>query len=312
MSDETPKNTYPSPEYTGDPADLPKRDYLERLEDYSAGSDLLIGLDVDGTILRHDTSLSDRVREAILAHVAAGTHIVIATGRGVQGTQIALDAIGLTEGIAVVSNGAMIITIGNGDNGVAATDFARGVAADSVPVQLLRAHTFSPHREIKLIANGLPEAVIAVESLTGPTRISGPFPEGELMDDAVLVPVDELVVPDTTRVTIRAPHMSAVEMLEAINKLGLQGVEYAVGWSAWMDLAPQGINKAVGLQEVADLLGTTRSITVGDSGNDCEMLAWADLGIAMGNAKDYVASFADTMAPDVDDDGLAHVLEALL
>ncbi|MDP9806285.1 hydroxymethylpyrimidine pyrophosphatase-like HAD family hydrolase [Trueperella bonasi] len=312
MADETTQNTYPSPEFEGDPANLPVEDYTRWLAPYSAGPDLLVGLDVDGTILHHDTTLSARVREAVQAHIAGGTHIVIATGRGVQATQIALEALGIDSGIAVVSNGAMILSIGESDDGLETTEFNGGVASANVPVRLLRAHTFHPREEIELIAKGLPEAVIAVESLSGPTRISGPFPEGEMLTETVLVPVDELVVPDTTRVTIRAPHMSALEMLEAIQDLGLQGVEYAVGWSAWMDLAPTGINKAVGLQEVADILGTRASITVGDSGNDCEMLAWADVGVAMGNARPYVASFADTMAPHVDDDGLAVVLEELL
>ncbi len=312
MADETPKNTYPSPDYEGDPASLPVEDYEHWLEPYSAGPDLLIGLDIDGTTLYHDTTLSPRVRDAIQAHREAGTHIVIATGRGVQGTQVVLEQLGIDDGIAVISNGAMIISIGDSDFGRKATDFSAGIVGDRIPVRLLRAHTFDPSEEIKLISRGLPEAVIAVESLIGPTRISGPFPEGELLADTVLVPVDELVVPDTTRVTIRAPQMTAMEMLEAIEALGLKGVEYAVGWSAWMDLAPHGMNKAVGLQEVADILGTTTSITVGDSGNDCEMLEWADVGVAMGNAREYVASFADTMAPDVNDDGLAVVLEELL
>lgn len=311
MTDET-TNTYPSPEYDGDPADLPVADYAHWLAPYSAGPDLLIGLDIDGTILHHDTTLSPRVRDAVQSHIEAGTHIVIATGRGVRGTQVVLEELGIDDGIAVVSNGAMIISIGEAEHGRPATDFNGGVASASVPVRLLRAHTFSPHKEIELITAGLPEAVIAVESLTGPTRISGPFPEGEMLADTVLVAPHELVVPDTTRVTIRAPHMSAVEMLEEIEALGLKGVEYAVGWSAWMDLAPHGINKAVGLEEVAGILGTSASITVGDSGNDCEMLEWADVGVAMGNAREYVASFADTMAPDVDDDGLAIVLEELL
>jgi len=312
LADDTPKNTYPSPDYEGDPAALPVGDYKDWLAPFAAGPDLLIGLDVDGTILYHDTSLSPRVRDAVHAHIEAGTHIVIATGRGVQGTQLALEALGIDDGIAVVSNGALIISIGEADYGLPATNFNGGVASTNVPVRLLRAHTFNPREEIEKITTGLPDAVIAVESLSGPTRISGPFPEGELFDDALLVPASDLVAPDTTRVTIRAPHMTAMEMLGAIEALGLQGVEYAVGWSAWMDLAPHGINKAVGLQEVADILGTSSSITVGDSGNDCEMLEWGDVGVAMGNSRDYVASFADTMAPHVDDDGLAAVLEELL
>ncbi|MDN5693261.1 MAG: HAD hydrolase family protein, partial [Micrococcaceae bacterium] len=41
----------------------------------------LVCLDVDGTIVDHDGHLHEPVREAVKAVVAAGHHVVIATGR---------------------------------------------------------------------------------------------------------------------------------------------------------------------------------------------------------------------------------------
>ncbi|QOQ39779.1 HAD family hydrolase [Trueperella pecoris] len=286
------------------------RTLSDALDGVMAGPDLLIGLDVDGTILRHDTSLSPRVREAILAHVAAGTHVIIATGRGIPGTQLALDAVGITSAYAVCSNGAIIAAFGEDQGLVPTTPISPDII--DAPVRLVRARTFDPTREIERVMEALPDVTIAVESMCSATRLSGPFPTGELMGNSVLVPSSELVTPDTTRVTIRAPHMTATQLLEAIEEIGLRGVEYTVGWSAWMDLAPHGISKAVGLQEVKEIVGASRSVTVGDSGNDCEMLAWADVGIVMGNSRDYVREFADTMVPHVNDDGLAVALEAML
>ena len=32
--------------------------------------------------------------------------------------------------------------------------------------------------------------------------------------------------------------------------MGLHGVSYAVGWSAWLDLAPEGVSKASALEQV--------------------------------------------------------------
>lgn len=286
------------------------RELSEALDGITAGPDLLIGLDIDGTILHHDTSLSGRVRDAILAHVAAGSHVIIATGRSLAGTQTALDAIGLSGCYAVCSNGAIIATFGD-DPGLVPTTPVSSEIIDA-PVRIVCAHTFDPSAEIAKILAALPDVAIAVESMSSATRLSARFPTGELCGDTVLVPVDELVTPDTTRVTIRAPHMTALELLTAITELGLHGVEYAVGWSAWMDLAPQGISKAAGLAHVQEIVGAKRTIAVGDSGNDCEMLAWADVGVVMGNSHDYVRKFADAMAPHVDDDGLAVVLEAIL
>ncbi|MFP7696964.1 HAD family hydrolase [Trueperella sp. LYQ143] len=286
-------------------------DWRQVAQGIHAGSDLVIGLDADGTILRHDTSLSERVRDAIQAHIAAGTHIVVTTGRGIQGTQIVLEKLGMECGFAVAANGAIILAIGE-NSPVPTEEIAAHARNNLVDVRLVRAHTFDPSKEIAIIHEALPQALMALESLTTTPRITGPFPPGELNGETTIVPVEELVVPLTTRVTVRAPSMSAEEMLDAVKDLGLPGVHYNIGWSAWMDLAPQGINKAVGLQDVVDIVGAHHTIAVGDSDNDCDMLRWAEVGVAMGNAIAHVRAAANTVCPPVDEDGLAQFLETLL
>jgi len=54
------------------------------------------------------------------------------------------------------------------------------------------------------------------------------------------------------------------------------------------------------------------TVAIGDQRNDVEMLHWAARGVAMGNAPDEVKEVADEVTADVDDDGLAIVLESLL
>ncbi len=289
------------------------RETLEAAELPNAGPDLLIALDIDGTTLRHDTTLSPRVRDAVHAHIDAGTTIMVATGRGVAGTQVALEQIGWDTGYAVSSNGSIILTLGN-DPDERAEDISELVRLDTVPVRLLKSHTFDPSREIEIIAEGLPGTVLALESLTHRTRITSAFPPGELSGHTEIVDIADLAIPNATRLTVRAPHMDARELLAAVNEIGLHGVEYAVGWSAWLDIAPEGISKAVGISDVCDMAGIERrnTVCIGDSGNDCEMLEWAGVGVAMGNAPEYVRSFADTVTEDVNDDGCALVLEALL
>jgi len=48
---------------------------------------------------------------------------------------------------------------------------------------------------------------------------------------------------------------------------------------------------------------------VGDSGNDVSMVQWAGLGVAMGNATPDVLAVADFIAPPVEQDGVATVIE---
>jgi len=50
-------------------------------------------------------------------------------------------------------------------------------------------------------------------------------------------------------------------------------------------------------------------MAVGDSGNDLSMIAWAGLGIAMGDASADVLAAADWVAPPVGADGMAEAIE---
>ncbi len=280
-----------------------------------AGPDLMVALDIDGTTIHHDTSLSPRVREAVHAHLDAGTRLVFATGRGITGTQVALQDVGFDHGIAVVCNGAATTSVGGAVPDSLTTPLPDFLDNNGPVYRLVTAHTFDPSREIELLSAGLPDNVwFALETLDEPTRVTFPFPEDELSGPSRLVPLSDLASDKATRLTVRASQMTARELMDVVSELGLHGVEYAVGWSAWMDITPEGVSKASALEEVRAFFGvdSSHTVCVGDSGNDVDMLSWAGLGVAMGNAPDYVRNHADAVTDHVDDDGCAAVLEALL
>ena len=71
----------------------------------------LIALDLDGTTITHAGVLRPAVREAVQAVAATGMHIVVATGRSIVATTPILDALGLTTGYVVCSNGAVTLAL---------------------------------------------------------------------------------------------------------------------------------------------------------------------------------------------------------
>jgi HAD superfamily hydrolase (TIGR01484 family) len=108
-------------------------------------------------------------------------------------------------------------------------------------------------------------------------------------------------------VIIRDPHSSEEEFVELAEKVGLQGTNYFIGWTAWLDLAPEGVSKASALADVAERLGVDRAnvLAIGDGRNDTEMIRWAGRGVAMGQAPLEVQEAADDVTETVHNDGVA-------
>jgi HAD superfamily hydrolase (TIGR01484 family) len=87
-----------------------------------------------------------------------------------------------------------------------------------------------------------------------------------------------------------------------------------VGWTKgtfWVQISHVNATKQQGIFEVAKVLHIkpTEIIGVGDGYNDFPLLMACGLKIAMGNAVPELKKIADYVAPSVEDDGVAHVIE---
>jgi hydroxymethylpyrimidine pyrophosphatase-like HAD family hydrolase len=82
----------------------------------------------------------------------------------------------------------------------------------------------------------------------------------------------------------------------------------------FLEFAHPAVNKGSGLQFVAELLGFTPAETVacGDGENDRELLDWAGYRVAVANAHDEILQRADLVVPDVEQEGVAQLLDAYL
>lgn len=266
----------------------------------AAAQQLLIALDVDGTILHHDGHLSHRVATSIRALAEAGAHVTIATGRSVVATTPIIEELGLLRRgtFAVCSNGAITIALD--------PDHPDGY-------ELVEAVTFDPRPAVELLRAARPDALVAVEEVGVGFKLSAPFPNGELQGDLRVVDHEELVANPATRVTFRDPNGSAESFTDLVDRIGLHGVNYAVGFTAWLDLAPEGVSKGSALEQVRRRLQIepAATVAVGDQRNDLEMLRWAARGVAMGQAPPEVVAAADETTLAVEEDGLAVLLEQI-
>ena len=82
-------------------------------------------------------------------------------------------------------------------------------------------------------------------------------------------------------------------------------------WSeTGIDIIPRNGGKSTGIQKFLDSQGLRQDeiMAFGDGQNDIEMLRFAGIGIAMGNAKEEVKKVADYVTDTVDHDGIAKAL----
>lgn len=260
----------------------------------------MICLDIDGTTITHEGDLRPAVREAVSAVVAAGHHVVMSTGRAITGTAPIIAELGLTTGWAVCSNGAVTVRLDPS-------------APDGYTIDDEDVVTFDPAPVLTRLREAMPDAMVAVEELGVGFRLSEPYPD-EILGEQQVVPWEELLAHPTTRVILRHPGSTSEDFAAAVERAGLHGVAYSVGFSAWLDINPEGVSKGSALEIVRRRLHVepSRTVAVGDQRNDLEMLRWAARGVAMGNAPDEVKDVADEVTGTVDEDGLADVLRSLL
>lgn len=258
----------------------------------------LVALDIDGTLfVAHEDagtveeSISPAVYDAVQRAYDAGAHIVLATGRSTFGITRVWDLLDLpregTKQHTVASNGAVTFTY--------------------APVEILSHVTFDARVVVEELLQHAPNVSVAVEDIGLGYRVNKLFPEGEITGRMTVQTVDELVAEPVSRVIIRDPDASAEEFIELAEKLGMHGTNYFIGWTAWLDLAPEGISKASALAEVCDVLGVAQEdvLAIGDGRNDIEMLQWAGRGVAMGQAPLAVQEAADFVTETVGNDGVA-------
>jgi len=258
----------------------------------------LAALDIDGTILHEDGFLSEKVREAVRRADARGHEVMLATGRSADATTPVLDQLGVTPRYLVCSNGAVTLERDPDSEGT---------------YRRTRVETFDPSEVLTTIASALTDAHYAVEDAEGLFRYTASFPESAVGPGSEVVPFEELLQVRATRVVVISPNHATEEFLGVVERMGLQRVSYAIGWTAWLDIAPDGVNKATAMEWVRTRLDVPieRTVAIGDGRNDIDMLEWAGRGVAMGQAPSDVIAAANVTTRAVRDDGLAVVLDSL-
>jgi Cof subfamily protein (haloacid dehalogenase superfamily) len=259
----------------------------------------LIGLDIDGTLVHDDGYLSPEVVREVQRVKNLGHEVIIATGRAAANAVPVVRDLGIEHGFVVSSNGAVTVELDQ--------EHPKGF-------KMVDVVTFDPAEVLAELIENLPDAHFAVEDVDGSYRFHRPFPTYALGDQNFETPLEELMHHPVSRVVVLSPQHDVDEFLGLISKIGLASVSYAIGYTAWLDISPQGVTKASALENQRQRLGIANEqvLVMGDGRNDIEMFQWAKAGgglaFAMGQAPEEVQLAATDVTSSVTDDGVARVL----
>ncbi|WP_189667571.1 HAD family hydrolase [Promicromonospora soli] len=254
----------------------------------------LVALDIDGTLMHPNGHISREVRQAIDLARAAGHHLVLATGRSLAGLMPVAARLGLTDGYAVASNGALAIRLDPD-----APDGHR----------YLRARLFDPDPVIRRAKQLAPEVCVAVEEPGWGWRVSGLFDPDALHGEHESTSVADLSAAHAVRVVL-----SGSGIRRHLDALRTTGMTVTPAGPDWLDVTGVGVSKATALEFLRTKLGVPEEATVavGDGADDVEALIWAARGVAMGHASATVRSAADEVTGTITENGAATVLASLL
>ncbi len=259
----------------------------------------LIALDLDGTLFGDDLVISPRARACIAEAQDRGVIVTLATGRMFDFTQPIAQELGVTAPL-IVYQGGMI----------------RAPEADEPLYQAT-------------MTSQLAQEVLVWQAQWGGTPVlyaddgvylhrEQPWSEDFLHDmvGEQLIWVDDLfsVLDERERLIklIVVAEVTEADWIEADTR-GHFGdrLEIVRSHAMFVEVNPPGVTKGKALSRLAAHLAVPQDqvMAVGDQGNDETMVAWAGLGVAMGNASPAVKAVADWIAPPLAEDGAAVAIE---
>ncbi len=244
-------------------------------------------LDIDGTIIRYDyqASPSKRVIEAIKKAQNKVT-VSLVTGRSYRSTRRLLQELGITHGYAVVDGGAIIMDVSTH------TPLYENFISKSDVEKIL---TVFEEEDFPLYVKDKYARVSPLDRYT-------PHPKGKRYEKVSQFFTDEVMTLEDTHRIMKKLSVPTITVMRTLHKKpGIFGV----------NIANSTATKLHGVVFISKKLGITRDeiIGVGDGYNDFPLLEASGLKVAMGNAIPDLKAVSDYIAPDVDEDGVADVIE---
>jgi Cof subfamily protein (haloacid dehalogenase superfamily) len=256
----------------------------------------LLACDLDGTLMDETFTFTPRVKAAVAQAVDCGVGVTIATGRAYPSALSCAQELGITL--------PLICTQG-------------GLVKDPRTGQVLHRAAMPPplaHEVIALSQQRGWHLTLYVDDQVYLTGFQGPRLFYEQMFSLPLHIVGDLSAvvtrPPDKFIVIAEPEEADAIMPELRQRFAGR-LRVVRSHRNFVEGNPLDASKGQALARLAAHLSIPQSQTaaVGDNDNDADMVAWAGLGMAMGNAHPDLKAIADVILPPVEQDGAAVAIE---
>lgn len=266
----------------------------------------LLVLDIDGTIAGESNQINESVLNAIRAVQEKGVQVAIATGRMYQSALRFHKKVGSTLPL-IAYQGAWI-------QDPATQKVHRQWSVPKEMVSGLLDYFERPELRSLLSVHFYINDQLYVREITPETQVyserSGirPIAVGDLRTTLSTEPTKVLALSDDTDLI--------TNLLGSLQKQYTPAELYLTkSVATFFEATNPAANKGAAVRYLAEeLLGLKAEnvMTMGDNFNDVEMIEYAGVGIAMGNAPEAVQAIAQWVAPTVEADGAAAAIEKFL
>lgn len=265
----------------------------------------LVALDLDGTLIGDDLRLRPRTVAVVRAVVARGVPVALVTGRMTSSALPYARELGLRAPLVGLQGALVREMPAPGGARLGRLLFHRPLAADVARDALAwcRAVGLTPH------VNHLERMVIPARDERADDYSRWSF--GRVL---VVPDLDAWVTRPVTKVISVGPPPLPDRALPDARAAFAGRAEATVSHPMFLEILAPGVNKGRAVLFLARHLGVDLrdAIAIGDELNDREMLAVVGTGVAMGGSRDAVRAVARIVAPPVEEEGAAQVLEDLV
>lgn len=287
----------------------------------------MLVLDLDGTLLNEEQTISEVNKVAINKMKEKGFKVVLASGRGYPGMKPYLDELDInTEGSYTVSCSGALVTENkvekniyeehiNHDDLAKIHEVCEKLDLDMSGYTLN--HMYIHHENLftryDAIANKMKIKVVDFGNLDKNEKIYKLNIINENIDSRQQM-IDYFPSIHPKNMDIREKPDFNVDVLSELWRFPEEIVNnYTIvrPLPFCLELLDKHSNKAVGVTVVAEKYGIKMDeiICMGDSGNDVHMLEEAGLGVAMANARAEAKEAADEVTLSNEEDGVAVIIE---